>query len=651
MTRTVRILRVALPIAFVAFIILLIVSWNRPESGRDGRAATPVTSTQRPTDRPQAEAIAFEDVQTIGGRVVSRIRATRVVGFTSGWSTLEGVHITIYRANGLTYELSCPQAQYNAETKEAEVKGGVRLTSSDGMDISTAEMHFDGSRLTNRIPVQFRIDRWRGNGGALSLDVPGETLRLLSKVSATMEPAMPAEPALAIESAEALFRRKENDVTFSQDVVMTRAADRLTGDTVTGRFTPDRKTLIGMEGSGSINMTLGANALAGEDLGGRKEIWSDRFFSELGGDGQISAINAVGEGRPARALLEGPPRRDIEASGFRVTIANRAVRELKAEGQVIMVEPAPERREVRVDRATISFDAARNRASTALLEGNVKYRDTRTTASAIRAHYDIAGDRVILTAEPGFDPTIVSDGQTVKAKQIELAPKAGTARATGEVIAELVSKEGGPSADATNVFPAGKPVFVNSDALMLRSAAKTAHFTGNVRAWQETNTLFAAELQVQGAGQTITARGNVRTALYNTGAEARKIPMRSKSDQLMARRGERQLELLGNVAIEDETRTVTAQKAILFFDAQRRVERVEAEEKVVLVEKATSRKGTGDKAIYNVRQKMAYLHGSPATATDPQGTLSGQEISFDLSRNRVQVVSRTGQTQGTFKQQ
>ena len=40
------------------------------------------------------------------------------------------------------------------------MKGGVRLTSSDGVDIQTAELHFDGNRLTNHIPVQFKVDRW-----------------------------------------------------------------------------------------------------------------------------------------------------------------------------------------------------------------------------------------------------------------------------------------------------------------------------------------------------------------------------------------------------------------------------------------------------------------------------------------------------------
>src|SRR5207244_1050952 len=133
-------------------------------------------------------------------------------------------------------------------------------------------------------------------------------------------------------------------------------------------------------------------------------------------------------------------------------------------------------------------------------DGNFKYQDPRNTANAIRANYDLANDKVVLTAEPGFDATVVTDGNTLKAKLIEFSPKAGTAKATGAVIAQLVSRQGGPSADASNIFPSSRPVFVNSDVVTMRQANKTAMFSGNVRAWQETNTMFAQEMQVQGAG-------------------------------------------------------------------------------------------------------------------------------------------------------
>src|SRR5437764_1016647 len=126
MQRTVRTLRIALPIVFLAFIIIIALSWTRRRLPRDANAVSEPVVITRTGEKPQAESKQFEDTQTIAGRVVSRIRARRVVAYTSAWNTLEDVALTIYRPNGLTYELVCPQAQFNSQTKEAEAKGGVK---------------------------------------------------------------------------------------------------------------------------------------------------------------------------------------------------------------------------------------------------------------------------------------------------------------------------------------------------------------------------------------------------------------------------------------------------------------------------------------------------------------------------------------------
>ncbi|HEX8169494.1 MAG TPA: LPS export ABC transporter periplasmic protein LptC [Thermoanaerobaculia bacterium] len=653
MQRTIRVLKIALPIAIVVFIAVIVLSFNSTKTGRDRAAQQPVIGS-RGNEQTIIESRVFEDVQTIGGKVVARIRARRVVGYASGWTTLENADLTLYRANGLTYEVSCPAAQFNSETKEAEAKGGVRVVSSDGIEIKTAEIRYDGSRLTNDIPVQFRVDRWNGNAGALDLDVQGETLRLFKNVTATMTPANPADPPMAINAVDSMFRRRENLVTFTRNVAIDRGADKLRADVVNARFTPDRKSLTGFEGTGHAQMVMSATAAPGEDLGGRKTIDCENFYTELGPTGQIAAINARGGPvAPAHAVLDGPPQRDIVAQGFRVGIENKAVSEIKADWQVVMKELGAEPRQIESEHVTVWFDPAAHRARAAYLEGAFKYTDAKTTASAFRANYDIVNDRIVLTTDPGWQAMVVSDGQTIKAKTIEFAPRAQTARASGEVIAQLASKKSGPTADSTNLFPAGKPVFVNSDQLTMRQAEKTAVFSGRVRAWQETNTILANELQLYGNGDSITARGNVRTLLYNTGtdpsAAARKTPMESTSEQLVARKGERRIDLLGKVTIVDETRTLKSEKASFFLDEARKIQRVEAETNVSIVEAPTQRKGNGDRAVYHVDKRMVYVFGSPATVSDPTGSVAGQQIVFDLTRNKVQVVSPAGQTKGTYK--
>jgi LPS export ABC transporter protein LptC/lipopolysaccharide transport protein LptA len=651
MQRTIRALRFALPIVFLAFVALIVLNWNKAATRRPGRPAEKVTSTQRPDDSAIAASTAFEDVQTIGGRVVSRITATRVVAFKSGWTTLEGVKLILYRANGLTYELSCPQAQFNAETKEADAKGGVRVSSSDGVEIVTAEIRYDGARLTNDIPVQFRIDRWQGKAGALDMDVQNETLRLHKQVDATMAVVQPGELPMTIRGVESLFNRNEHTLAWNEQVRLDRGPERVSSDRMIGRFTQDRRQLVGLEGDGNVVIVMAANTAPGEDLGGRKTITCDRYHTEVGPDGQINAIIASASGpAPVHAVLDGPPKRDIVARNVRVGLLNKAVSEIKADWQVVMKELGAESRQVQAEHVTVFFDQATRRARTAHLEGAFRYSDPKNSASAFRANYDILGDKITLTTDPGWQATVVTDGQTLKAKQIEFSPRAQTARASGAVIAELVSRGGGATPNATSLFPTGnKPVFVNSDELIMRQADKIALFTGKVKAWQDNNTILASELQMQGNGDQVIARGGVRTVLYNTGTEARKTPMQTTSDQLIAKKAERRIDLTGKVTIVDETRTLKSEKSAFFFDDRNKIQRVECDQNVNVVDSATRRRGVGDKAVYQVAQKMIFFNGTPATMTDPSGSLSGQQISFDLAKNRVQVVSPQGETKGTYK--
>src|SRR6476469_4327193 len=255
MQRTIRILRIVLPILFLGFILLIALNWNRAKVGKEKIAPEPLPSTKR-NDHAIVVSKKFEDTQTIGGKVVSHIVAERVIAYKSQWNTLENVRLTLYRQNGLSYELSCPSAEFNSETKEADAKGGVRLTSTDGVDITTAQIHYDGNRLTNNIPVQFIIDRWHGTAGSLDLDVQGETMRLSKTIDAQMTPAIPTEPQMSIKANDSVFRRRDNDAEFTKDVVMTRGADVLSGDHMTGKFSADRKTLVGMEGTGHIKMIM-----------------------------------------------------------------------------------------------------------------------------------------------------------------------------------------------------------------------------------------------------------------------------------------------------------------------------------------------------------------------------------------------------------
>jgi lipopolysaccharide transport protein LptA len=140
--------------------------------------------------------------------------------------------------------------------------------------------------------------------------------------------------------------------------------------------------------------------------------------------------------------------------------------------------------------------------------------------------------------------------------------------------------------------------------------------------------------------------------LYNTTAtEQRKTPMQTRSDNLAAHKLERRIDLSGNVKIDDEQRHMTGEKASFYFDANRKMDHVDAEGKITFVDESTGRKGTGDKAIYQVAKRLVFLYGSPATITDPsKGNESGEQIAIDLARNKVEIADPKG-TKGTYKPQ
>ncbi len=190
-------------------------------------------------------------------------------------------------------------------------------------------------------------------------------------------------------------------------------------------------------------------------------------------------------------------------------------------------------------------------------------------------------------------------------------------------------------------------IFVNSDSLVIRELDGFAAFSGSVRAWQGNNTLLAEDLQIGSGGQTINAKGNVRTILYNT-AEPGGEPVKSRSERLEARRADQKIELLDKVVIESENRTLTGDRAIFTFNSDQELETVESIGNLTLREIGSGRTGSGDRAVYRVAEETVLLEGSPAEIREPRGTIKGQKIVLDMKRNRVDVLQGDSPTEATY---
>lgn len=660
MTPTVRVLRVALPIAFFAFIALLFASY-RSNVRDENRPQTVIPKDLKRPEDPALIARMFEDVQTIAGRVALKISADRTVAFESGWYTLEGVKFTMFQRDGRAFTVVAPQAQVNAKTREADIKGGVRITSNDGIEVVTQSIHFDGTRILNeKIPVSFKIDDWSGSGGGLDFNIKDETLKLVEPVKASFQPRKPGEPRIDLSAVEATFERRTGNVTFSKDVRVLRQRDSLDAQTVIGRFDQRQKRLTALEGTGGVVMQMAENSGLGGSGGGASSVGkttvnAERFYTEFGAAGEILAVHIVSENGPARAFTEGVPRRTITAPHFRVMVPNGVLQEIRADNHVTLTEESSPPRVVTSFAMTLYFDAAARRASNALLDGGVTYREARSLATADRATYDLRSRRLLLTAVPQVAPRLQTESEVLRANTIEVLGVEQIMKATGNVFVELKPKHAGgqTAANDSGLFPERSPVFVNADTATFKRAEKAAWFNGNVRAWQGTNTLFTKDLHIANGGESLVATGGVRSVLNNVKAAAAGKPstVLASSNELTARRAERRVDLSGSVNVTESGRILQSDKATLFLDAKQKLDRVEASGKVTINEPATKRKGAAEKATYRLARKNVTLLGSPAEITDPRGTVKGTEILIDLEKNKVSVISGATPTEATYNPQ
>lgn len=647
--RTIRILKVVLPVLFVTFIVI-IVAFYTERSVSTGDDITTTSRPEREGEQPRLISYEFEDTQTIGDRVISRIRAGKTAGFDSGWYTLDNVEIDIYRESGGVYTLTAPSAEFNAESKEARAEGGVIVTSGDGLELRTESIVSDGRKLTNRVPVRFRIDQWSGAARGAELDVEKETLQLADGVEVSFSGENGEKIDLTAESAR--FDRSVGTAIFDEDVVLIRMGDIFRSDRTRAQVDQSGERLIRIDGSGNVVVTIAPGSelasRGGDDIAGSKKITAGFFAGKFDGAGEMTGVELYpNEGEQVRVELLDEVERTILANAVGVGLGGGGVESLEFFGNVSLNERSDLRRSMRAQRLVVTVDQRTGDATSAVFDGSIRYSDVSNEATAERVFYDLRQDLVRFSAVPGSAPTISSGPQRISADEITVEPEGRVLRAKGRVITRILSGQEASAGD-TVLFPQDEgAIFVNSNSLVIRELDGLAAFSGSVRAWQGNNTLLAGDLQIGSSGQTISAGGGVRTVLYNT-TEPEGEPVKSKSERLEARRAEQKIELIDNVVVESEGRTLSSDKAVFIFNTAQELERIEAIGSLKLREVATGRTGSGERAVYRVTEETMLLEGSPAEIQEPRGKLRGEQIVLDMKNNRVDVKRGDSPTEATY---
>ena len=211
-----------------------------------------------------------------------------------------------------------PRLPAGAVQQHHQGGGGQRRRARDlqrRRQFQTAEIHFDGNHLTNHIPVQFTVDRWNGTAGALDLDVQAEAMRFFQKIDATMTPATPQESPMHLVAQEGNVpaERERRRLQRARRPHPRLRPRRVGQGRRPLRRRPQEVAAVARR-VGHVLIEMGANSSAvsaGANLADARPSPATATGASWDRDGQITAINAVGDTAVAHAVIDGPPKRDI----------------------------------------------------------------------------------------------------------------------------------------------------------------------------------------------------------------------------------------------------------------------------------------------------------------------------------------------------
>ena len=312
--------------------------------------------------------------------------------------------------------------------------------------------------------------------------------------------------------------------------------------------------------------------------------------------------------------------------------------------------------------------------------GNAAQAPLRATAG--RAVYDGAGEWLHLLV----NPRVESGGLQLTAEKLDVSQGSGDAFAHGNVKATWTGEEAGPSKAAVGsspglAFGGQGPAHVVAAEAQLHQSGGEATFRGQVRLWQQTNSISAPVIILDRARQTLVARTTsaadpVRVVMLSSGgavgrpaspsrvaldrrgkqgstANGGPSVVRVRGGDLKYSEAERKAVMHGvgggTVVAETGTATVVSNDVELQLlpagnhagpeGSSAQVDQVTASGNVSI--SSQGRRGSGDRLVYRSETEEYVLTGTPShppRMTDPaRGMVSGTSLIFNSRDDSVSI--------------
>jgi len=504
------------------------------------------------------------------------------------------------RANSITGWLTKKDPQSDRRLQKIELRGGCQLTSSAApepavSDIVAAEIDFHfGTR------EQLEQSVARGDVRASAVDSAGLPRSILA-------PLINVDYQVVGNRSRARQLTAQGRATARFDApeagkVPADITERLVeADVITAHYREDGESFARIDAAGGGLLTVTPRRVT--PLAERKTLRADRFALHFAPTGnRILRFEAVGQVVGEFEFLHPESKRPKR------TLAGR--------------------------RLDALFDEKTQDLSTTTMEGAVRFTEADRIATGGRAEWTAATRLVTLRGRPQiWDSTARAD-----AEEIDIRLESNESHLRGRVRTTWFSQES--TGGATPFRRRQSPVSVVSDRAIINhpdgspesargpggqsttsALGGHARYTGNVRAWQDSEFIRADQLDLDRAARTLHAVGKAQSAYYQLEREIEKgrklvVPVFASADQIRYDDGSRRTFYDGEVKIRQGADSIEAANAEALMDQEHRLLEMVAAGQIVLTQ--PERIARGERLVYNFTSGQATLTGRPASIEDRQ---------------------------------
>lgn len=569
-----KVARLAIAIGVVVFtaVVFVALRWNRSHSG--------------PPDNPRIKKDTILEGNDIlqkrtnkEGKVVFSLAAKTQLTYSDGRTVLQQARLTLPDRDGRNLEIASDEMEVKSppdkpgELDIVKATKNVRMTSSDGLVVTTEEATYEERDGVLKIPgdVQFTRGRLKGSGIGATYDRPRDVLWLLKDVRVTVAPDAQGQGAADGSAASAGFARAEHYLRMTGTARIYGDGRTLDADDITIQLSDDEKRVrtvqmrrnsrITGSGGSALNMaardidlryaadgkaleqaTLIENAsvqLPGtEEVPGRR-IAARNITTTLAPDGATVTNLTANEGVQVDLPAAGnaSARRITASSLVAKGTAKGGLQTANFTGPVELREThpgdrggPPTERVARSQRLVVETKPGFGDLQQADFRGNVRFEEGTTTGEGPRAIHRIADDSLQLMSspgEPGPPPHLTDARMSVEASTVTLALTTRKLSAETKVRSSLQPSkpESGPEGKPKpangseqkgklpSMLKSDEPVLVNSNRLEY-DGTSNATYTGDARLFQGQTSVQADTIILDDKTGNLTARGHVRTVMF-----------------------------------------------------------------------------------------------------------------------------------------